>query len=330
MNCPNCHQLVEPGAAFCGNCGQPLQPPSGPVASSPTAALPTAVQTTPVSPIPHTLSNIPQANNPVSTPDLNTTPAPAGPAAMPAYAHTTPAQHAGETKALLSVIFGVLGIIGGLFIAILGLALGIAGIVMGTMSRHSKKTVSTVGIVVSSLAVVVGLAVWAYVIVHDPKLHPKTSSHQLPGTSVAATTLSTPCYSTGFADKLNVSNAQDSCDMAAFNGESMDTSSELYKVYANKTGLTSEAGFTAMAKAAIEKDVQTTLPGFTIDSEAAGRFSGSAAYIVEASSSEKNIAVVEAAVYHPVSTGDNVFIMVHATSGSTTNLDNLEAQWEWK
>ncbi len=244
---------------------------------------------------------------------------------MPAYAHTTPAQHAGETKALLSVIFGVLGIIGGLFIAILGLGLGITGIVMGTLSRHSKRTLSTVGIIVSCLAVLVGLAVWAYVMVHDPK----TASHELPGTSVATTTLSTPCYSTGFADKLNVSNAQDSCDMAAFNGDSMDTSSELYKVYANKTGLTSEAGFTAMAKAAIEKDVQTTLPGFTIDSEAAGRFSGSTAYIVEASSASKNITVIEAAVYHPVSTGDNVFILVHATSGSTTNLDNLESQWQW-
>ncbi|MFI5270836.1 MAG: hypothetical protein ACHQT9_02215 [Candidatus Saccharimonadales bacterium] len=26
MQCLNCHEIIEPGAAFCGNCGQPIQP----------------------------------------------------------------------------------------------------------------------------------------------------------------------------------------------------------------------------------------------------------------------------------------------------------------
>jgi len=253
---------------------------------------------------------------------------------VPGYALAKPTSHAGETKALLSVVFGVLGLAGSVLVALLGLALGTAGIVIGTMSRQSsKKAVSTAGIVISSLAIVAGLAVWAYAIKHDTRLgQPSTKAvnHQLPSTAVAATTLSTPCYSTGFSSKLNVSNASNSCDMAAYDGTSMETSSDLYKVYANKTSIASEAGFTNTAKAAIEKDIASNLPSFTIDSEKVSRFSGSTAYVVNTSDSAKDIALVEAAVYHPVDDGENVFILVHASGGKSTDLKALETQWQWR
>jgi hypothetical protein len=118
--------------------------------------------------------------------------------------------------------------------------------------------------------------------------------------------------------------------MAAFNGTSLQTSTEFYKVYANKTALSSDASFITTAKAAIEKDISTNLAGFKIDSEKTSEFSGSTAYVVTTSDNAEGVAVVEAAVYHPVSSGQNVFILVHAATGSTIDLNGLETQWQWK
>lgn len=69
----------------------------------------------------------------------------------------------GGTKALLSLLFGLAGLVGALFMALIGLALGLAGLTMGTMSRSStKRGLSTAGLIVSSLAILASLAVWAY------------------------------------------------------------------------------------------------------------------------------------------------------------------------
>jgi hypothetical protein len=322
MNCPNCHQPTAAGAAFCGNCGQTLQPVATP------AAMSAQPQQTPpgISPIAQNVT----AGQPVAPAPIAVGGAPLSATAgnVPAYALATPAQHVGETKALLALIFGILGIIGSPFMALIGLVFGIAGIVLGTMSRHStKRGLSTVGIVVSSLAIVAGLAVAVYASKHTTT----AASHALPATSKESTALSTPCYSVSFSGKLNVSNSSSSCDMAAFNGSSLETSSEFYKVYANKTTLSSENGFADVAKTAIEKDVKNNLVGFTIDSESLSQFSGSTAYVVKTSDSAHNIAVVEAAVYHPVGKGENVFVVVHALSGtSIIDLSSLESQWQWK
>lgn len=319
MNCPNCHQPIDPGAAFCGNCGHPL-PPAVTQTSNPVAgqASPLA-QNVALQPPPQPMTAVPQ-------------PIAAAPG-LPAYAVATPAQHVGETKALLAIIFGILGLLGAI-IPLIGIAFGVTGIIMGSLSRHSaKRTISTVGIVVSSLAIVASLGVLAYFIANPDLLETKkastTNSHNLPSNSISASSLSTPCYSTTFSSKLNISNAQHSCDMAAFNGTTLETSSNFYKVYADKTSLTSDTGFTDIAKAAIEKDVQTNLPGFSVKSEKVSQFSGSAAYIVTAIDEADGIIVVEEAIYHPVSNGENVFILVHATTGNSANLNDLEAAWQW-
>jgi hypothetical protein len=284
MTCPNCHQITEDGAAFCGNCGQPL-------------VLATAATAT-------------------------------------AYALANPAQHSGETKALLALLLGLAGIVGALFFIPVGLALGIAGLVMGTMSRSSpKRGLSTAGLVFSSLAILASLASWTYAIRHDSKFSQSASSDAAPGVAapaVAASDISTPCYSAGFVSELNVSNGSDSCDMSAFNGTTLDTSTNAYKIYADTSQNVNSNDYAGIFKPALEKDVSTNLPGFTIDSEGLGNFAGSPAYIVNSSDKVDGVAVVEAAVLHQAGPGENVFILVHAVSGPAADLTTLESQWQWK
>lgn len=325
MDCPNCHQPIEAGAAFCGNCGQPLQAGQQQVVSPPPAPPPA-----PLSPIAQVISNpspAPQAQ--IGTPVVAGGGVAAG---VPGYALANPARHAGETKALLSLVFGIAGIVGALFVAILGLALGITGIIMGTMSRSSgKRGLSTAGLVFSSLAILAGLAVWTYAIKHDPRLSQNApANHSITAPSVASAQVSTPCYSAGFVDKLNISSASDSCDMKAFNGTTIESSTNAYKVYADTSQIVSADNYASLFKSAIEKDVKENLPGFTTDSETVTQFAGSPAYVVQTSDKVHGVAIVEAAVWHQVKAGDNIFILVHALNGRSADLNTLEAQWQWK
>jgi hypothetical protein len=293
MNCPNCHQPVEADAAFCGNCGQPIG---------------TALQR--------------------SAGHL----AAAGAAELPGYAQATPEQHTGELKALLSVLGGVTGLVGALFVPLLGLVLGAFGVFMGTLSRSStRRGLSTAGLMIASLAILGGLGSLTYTINQN---HKKTAqaaiaSQNNPGTTVSAN-LSTPCYDVNFVDELNVNNTSNSCNMSAYNSSTLATSTNAYKVFASKANITSSGAFTSLAKAALEKDVSQNLPGFTIDSERVSGFAGSPAYTINLSDKVHNVAVVETAAYHQVTDGNNVFVIVHAINGSSADLQILEAQWQWK
>jgi hypothetical protein len=304
MNCQNCNQVIEAGAAFCGNCGYPVQ---AAVPANPADAQP--------------------LNEPFAT--VNAGGLTAG---VPGYAFTAPSQHAGENKALLALLFGIAGIAGSLFMALIGLVLGIAGLIMGTMSRSStKRDLSTAGLAISSLAVLTSLAVWTYVVKHDSALQNNASqTHNVTAPAVSASGLSTPCYSTGFVDKLNVSNSADSCDMSAFNGSTLDNSTNAYKVAADQSQIANARNFTSLVKAALEKDVKNNLPGFAINTEQVTEFAGSPAYIVSTFDKAHGISVVEAAVLHQVENGENIFILVHAMDGRTADLSTLEAQWQWK
>lgn len=293
MNCPNCHQSVESGATFCGNCGQQRQ----------TVAMP-----------------LQQAAGHIATTA----------ASLPSYAVSAPNQRSGELKALLSVLLGVVGIVGALFIPLAGLLFGLLGFISGTLSRNSsKRHLSTSGLVVASLAIVAGLGSLTYNIQQDQhkKQRDVAANH---ATANVVADLSTPCYNAGFVDRLNVTNAAASCNMSAYNGESLDTSTNAYKIYASKTQLTSASSFTALAKQALEKDIKNNLANFTVDSERVSGFAGSPAYTINVSDKKNNVAVVETAVYHPVKNGENVFILVHAINGSTADLQILESKWQWK
>jgi len=248
------------------------------------------------------------------------------------YALANPKRRSGETKAMLAVLFGISGMVGGLFVAIVGLTLGITGLVMGTMSHSSKanRRLSTVGILASSLAVLVGLGVWSYAIKRNMNQDQQITSAQTAKPTASGAGASTPCYSIGFVDELNISNTQPSCDLNAYNGTSLNNSTNAYKIYANKSQVRTVSAFNTIVSKAIEKDLKTSLPGFTIDSQQAATFAGSPAYIATATNANQTISVVEAAVMHPVSNGENVFILVHATNSPKTDLNVLEAQWQWK
>jgi hypothetical protein len=334
MNCPKCNQLIENGAAFCGNCGQPLQVAVPAPAPTPIAQVtPPVNPMAPASPIAQVMNNQAQVAAAAPPPPNYGMPmANTGNSAVPAYAIARNGQHAGETKALLSVIFGVIGLVGAIIMPLIPIVFGITGLVLGTMTRRSSRPgMSMVGIVLSSLAILGGIAGMAYNITHNPALHDKVSHSATPSSNVsAASSVDTPCYGLGFTDSLQISNDNNSCDMQAFNGKTINSSTDLYKVYANQIASVSEANFESVSKEAIEKDIKNTLTGFTTDSEKLTTFAGSSAYLVRASDPASGVSVLEGSVLHKTKSGYNYFILVHATSTGKADFDQLEAQWQWK
>jgi hypothetical protein len=248
---------------------------------------------------------------------------------VPAYAVAQPYQHLGEPQALACLLLGVTGSVGALFVPILGISLGALGLVIGTLARTApRRLIGSFGLITSAAAVLLGLVVWAYA-VQNLKAQ-QTKAAQTASEVMTASELSTPCYTLDFTEKLNITNGPASCNMNAFNGPSLAASTDAYKVFASKSSVTDSKSFTTTAQRAIEQDIEANLPGFVIDEQRIGAFAGSPAYIVKASDKKNRVALVEAAVLRPVSSGENIFILVHATNGDSTDLSILEAQWQWK
>ena len=328
MNCVKCGQLLDNGAGFCGNCGQAVR------TAPQIQTSPAPNNTVPSSPIAQVLNNQPASPAAVPQP-VQATPMTVGAASttnVPSYALANPGQHAGETKALLSLILGILGIVGVLIMAISGLILGIAGLVLATLSRHSaKRKLSNLGIIFSCLAIVASFAGMAlnYSRLSKENAVPKRSG--VNSAAVLSTNADTPCYSFGLKDKLNITHDQAAtCDVEAYDGTSLVASDTFYKVYANKNDTINGTNFGTIAKDALEKDVQTNLPGFSISNQQLTKFSGSPAYVISATDN-KGLNVTEAAVLHKVEAGHNFFVLAYATSnGQPADLKDLEAQWQWK
>lgn len=214
--------------------------------------------------------------------------------------------------------------------ALVGVGFGLAGLVLGTVARGgAKRSWSTAGLILSSLSLLAGMAVWNYAFNHEASV--KTAQAAAAnGPTVMANNLSTPCYALGFVDKFNIANTRGSCDMRAFNGQTMATSTDAYKVYASQSSISDPGSFTTAAQTALENDVKSNLPGFSIVSEQLGSFAGSPDYLVTASNKSSGVTVTEAAVLHQTAGGDNIFILVHAGNGASAGLSNLETQWQWK
>lgn len=242
----------------------------------------------------------------------------------------TAARQSGEMKALLSLLFGITGIVGAAFIPIVGLAFGVTGIVLATLSLSAmKRATAVVGIVFAGLAIVAGLASWVYAVQNtDDQL--KLDS-QLAGTPAkTASRLSTPCYSAGLVDTFNVSNETKGCDAVVYNGANPTDSSEIYKIYASKSRAVTQDTFAGIARETLEKDVAATLPEFTIENAGKTEFAGSPAYTVLAVSDDRRTAVMETAVFHPTGNGENVFVVTHSVTDRAADLQLLEAGWKWK
>lgn len=253
---------------------------------------------------------------------------------LPDYAIASHMQHKGDARAMLALLFGIVGIVGTIFMALLGLGFGLIGLAMGTMSRHTnKRKLSTAGMVVSSLAIAAGLSVSIYAtnrtakVVTDPKTAETTSA---PASNIVSSDLSTPCYSVGLVDRLNISYAEGSCDMQAFDGQTINNSTVAYKVYAKQSQVKTDSAFYIIARRAIEADIKANLPGFTVDNQQTSTFAGSPAYIFNVSDKANKVVLVEAAVFHPTANGKNIFVLVHAATGDNTDLQIMEAQWQWK
>ncbi len=309
MNCPNCGEAVEAGAAFCGNCGQALT-------SRLPQALPTAALT----------------NNPVPGVALGTDLTAGAAATIPVYAVPLTSLQNAQMKATMSMVVAVLGIAGAILMPLIGLALGVIGIILATLSRRVvRHGLSTVGIVISVLAIVAGIGSWTLAVSHDKNLKHKViarvnATNDAP--AQATTGLITPCYSIKFRVKVNVENVNGSCDMNAFNGDSFNNSDDAYKIYAT-SAVISPSAFTNLAKQAIEKDIKQSLPSFIITKEVAGQFAGSPAYFVT-TSNQQNVSLMEAAVLHTTANGANFFVFVHAVGSNSVNLNTLESGWNWE
>jgi hypothetical protein len=301
---------------YCGNCGHQIQAVNSPIANAIVGS-----------------TGQPQPNASDYTFFGNIAANGAG-MSLPRYAVDTTHAH-NHLKVILAMVFGVIGIAGAFFIPLLGLILGIAGVVLATTATHdSGKWLKRAAFTMSLFAFLSGLGVWAYVANNNPKLHPqvaqKAATVNSSANAITALGVSTPCYSITFPENLNIDNASGSCVMNAYNGKTIEASSNVYKVLTSASSTITSANFVGLSKKAIENDVSQNLPGFIISGEGSGTFAGSQAYFVNAADSGSNVAVEEAAVLHSSATGSEVFIIVHITFGTATNLSILESHWQWK
>ncbi len=289
MECPNCHESIEEGAFFCGNCGQRLS----------------------IKPVDQTINSD---------------------TVIPEYSEPNIFEQTRRTEESMSLVFGVVGIVGALFVPLAGIIIGAVGTIMSSLTlRRGKDIVNIVGLVISVFAIFTGFGTW----VHSSNLQKEAISKANKSISLTNATsaitkdnLSTPCYKINLTNKLNIQNTSGNCDMNAYNGATFVLSTEAYKVYATKSTYTRE-GFAGLVKQVIEKDVRTSLPDYTIVRQGPTIFSASPAYSVTATNGQ-GVSVIQTAVFHETTNGDNFFVIVHAVLGSEATLHDLQLGWQWK
>jgi hypothetical protein len=288
MNCPNCNEPVEPGAVFCGNCGQKLSD---------------------------------QDVNLKLNADI-----------IPEYSEPNLVEQTRRTEESMSLVFGVVGVVGSLFVPLAGIVIGLTGVVMASLTvRRGKDLVNIFGAVISIIAILTGIGAWIHASsVQKASISKVNNSAAVTNSSDAVSTnyVQTPCYKMNFTSKLNIQNVPGNCNMNAFNGATFVLSTEAYKVYATKTNYTSD-GFVAMAKQAIDKDVKLSLATFTVSHEESGVFAASPAYFVTVSNGQ-GVSIIEAVALHPTTSGENFFVFVHAVLGDQADLHDLQLGWQWK
>lgn len=165
MKCSHCHQEIEQGAAFCGNCGQPVA-----------GAAPAAAPQPPAQPAATTPAVVP-APAPVTPAPVATAAAPAATAAVPAY--SVPVANHGGGKAVASMVLGIIGLIGWI-VPIVGFVLAITGFVLGTLSlKSSRKGFAIAGIVLTVITMLLSLGAFVYNIQHYDDAKAQSYSNSL-------------------------------------------------------------------------------------------------------------------------------------------------------
>ncbi len=309
MNCPNCHEPVESGSAFCGNCGHSLS--LTPISNIKGSDSPDNGYVQPFFPVASTAGTAIKS---------------------PSYAVPNIAEQRNHLRASLSVVMGLVGIAGAMTMPAAGVILGFAGIVLATLSMRSfKHLLSQLGLVASIISVLIGSATWVYAVTDNQNQVEKNSKAiYATNSSLAQATnsLKTPCYTIKFLTKVNVENVDGSCFMNAFNAASMSQSTDAYKILATNSSVTI-SNFAAVAKQALEADIKQNLKGFTITNQTLGIFAASPAYFITANNGA-GVSVIEAAVLHSTKHGENFFVIIHAVNGDSVDLLDLQLGWSWE
>ncbi len=356
--CPNCKQVLEPGAQFCGNCGQTIAATtqSPPVVSStvePSQAIvspaqpvveaqPIVTAPTPApnpSPIAQVYQNPPMPPQPPQPmqPMMPNNLAPSMPmqSSIPAYA--IPNSTSNDHRAAIGLIMGIIGVVVSLLIPIIGIILGIAGIVLASIYKGRSNGLKIAAIILSSLAILVAIGTFVYNLNYlknhsASSLSPNSSKSSSSGT----TSVNNSCYKFAIQGVFNTSKdtslaGNSDCSVDAYNASSFTTSNNVYKfISISVPGLT-DANFEPIIKQAVNDDAKVNLKNYTIVSSADTIFSTSKAYTLVAHNSSSNISILEEAVFHNTSSGNNnIILIVHAINGSSSvSLSDVEKTWTW-
>jgi hypothetical protein len=330
MNCPRCNEAVEPGAAFCGNCGQPLQQAAPP---SPGAVPSDSNQPSPMAQV---LQGSPQSYAPQQ---LGSPLAAGSGPAIPGYATVNPLQHKAETRAMIGLILAVVSVPAAV-VPFIGLAIAIVAlaVVLPTRKMLHKKTMATVATVLAVMGLLLSIAAFAYNLTHYKKpatgdissnSATTTTSDQTSSQAQASGKIAgTPCYQALMPGMDHTETAADSCNTQAYKGSELNTSRDVYTVQALAKKELTSANLSTVGKDAANYFLTNSLPGFTATSQNLGTFANSPAYYLKASNAD-GATVVMALVVHSSSHGENVFAVIHAVNGQS-ELTGIEKNWEWK
>ena len=349
MNCTKCGQPLDPGAEFCGNCGQPVntvtnepqQPPTQPQqfgATQPGVGLPPVPPTQGSSSqqdaqvMQQVLTNQPSVNNAsFGAPSV----AGAGGRNIPAYAIApiTPEAHKVETLAIIGLIVGILGIPSAIF-PLAGLGLGITGIIISTIARSKHKSaLSMIGIILSALAVLISIAALVFAI----ELASKSSNHSsntstnngvsTTGNANSANKLSTPCYTTQLESGMDSSGQLSGCNYTTPQGTV--TTVDFDVAGSTIPGLNS-GNFDQAAQGVFNN--MNSQSGFTFGSMTKTTFAGSPAYQESANYSANGESLLYVVTYHPTSNGENLFLIGIGLFGGQkpTDFGSVQSSWQWK
>ena len=351
MNCSKCGQPLDPGASFCGSCGQQLvQTNTGQAQSVVGYVSQPVVPTPPIAPM---IPQPPQAIDPnqqsqatmsqvianqqpsvgssnFGTPVMSANSGYNG--AIPSYATpAVPVDHGGERLAIIGLIFGVIGIPASL-IPIIGLAFGITGIILSTIAhKRYKHLMTTLAIIFSSISIVLALGLWVFAIQHalstnhssTPVSSLNSSKNGGSSSSVGLTTVDSPCYSVQIDSGLNNYKPTGcSFDSANYNTE--------YTVNAATNSNITASNLQTIGQKALSQ--ASSALGVTVTSQHVGTFAGAPAYIAYVSKASTSEQGILALALKTTSHGENFFMAGHFTKGGsqTASFGPIESNWTWK
>jgi hypothetical protein len=171
---------------------------------------------------------------------------------------------------------------------------------------------------------VLSLGNWAYVAQHLSKQTKSRSSAKDAASTANLETITTPCYTTAITKGLN----------PAVTGCKFDTSSpnQEFTVGADSISGLNADNFAARAPSIMKTTIKgdETTGGGTITSQGATSFNGSPAYQA-AVSLEGGFYGSFMFVYHPVSHGENLFVLAHVMKDRhNVSLSPLDSTWAWQ